>query len=158
MTSFSHGQKSMIKKMDRLLELGLQEEYLHLGEQVFAGTSNAETQAKFWSIESKLQVYNQKFSSTLANRLQPAFEVAMALQSDLMQADYSKEFQKLKMPILITAGLHDIIALQRPQEMHTLSPSSKLAKYKDSGHMPFLEENELFVKQTADWLRNNSLR
>ena len=158
MTSFSHAQESMSKKIDFLVELGLKDEYLYLGEKAFSGNANEEVQKNFWLLESKLQVHDQKFSSVVAKKLQPSFEVAGAIQSDLMHVDYSKEFQNLKIPVLIAAGLFDIIALKRPQEMHSLLPESTLNEYQNSGHMPFLEENQLFINQTADWLKANSLR
>ena len=155
MTSFSHGPESLAKKRNRLKELGLEDQYFQLGEQVFSGLTSAETQNKFWILESKLQVYNQNFSSIVANKLQPSFEVVAAMQVDLMQADYCNEFRKLKMPVLIIAGLHDLIALRRPQEMHSLLMESTLHEYQNSGHMPFLEENELFIHRTENWLQSN---
>lgn len=156
--SFSHGPESMSKKRDRLKELGLQDQYFQLGEQVFSGLASTETQNKFWILESKLQVYDQKFSSIVANKLQPSFEVVTAMQVDLMQADYYNDFRKLKIPVLITAGRQDLIALKRPQEMHSLLMESTLHEYQNSGHMPFLEENELFIHQTANWLQSNLLQ
>jgi len=157
MPSFSHAKKSMQKKMERLSQLNLEEEYFELGEKVFMGQASEADVENFWSIESKLQVRDDHHAIDVSKKLQPSFAVVTGIQEDLAAIDYSQELKNLKIPILITAGTFDIIALDRPREMHAMLPLSTIHEYKKSGHFPFLEENELFISQTLQWLKNLSL-
>lgn len=158
MPSFSHSEKSMQKKMDRLSQLGLQKEYMSLGAKVFSGLAIKTEFEKFWELETKLQVSQEIYASEVSKKLKPSFSVVTEMQSDLMTLNYSEEFRKLKIPILITAGSLDLIALDRPKEMHSWLPSSTFHEYSKSGHFPFLEENDLFFERTSKWLRTNAFR
>jgi pimeloyl-ACP methyl ester carboxylesterase len=158
MPSFSHSKQSKKKKLDRLNQLGLVGDYMVLGEKVFSGIADENETKSFWHIEARLQVHDERFSSEISNKLTPSFATVINMQSDLMTIDYSTELKKLKIPILITAGLFDLIALDRPREMHSWLQNSTLHEYKSSGHSPFLEEKDLFIRQTGEWLKNNSLR
>jgi proline iminopeptidase len=60
---------------------------------------------------------------------------------------------EIKVPTLITAGRHDFITppAQGAERLHKLIPNSKLVIFEDSGHFPFVEEQEKFLNVAADW-------
>lgn len=158
MPSFSHSKQSMKEKVDRLTQLGFVGDYMALGEKVFSGNANENETKRFWEIEAKLQVHDERFSSEISNKLTPSFSTVINMQADLMTIDYSAELKGLKIPILMTAGSFDLVALDRPTEMHSWLQDSTLHEYMRSGHSPFLEEKNLFLTKTAEWLKNNSFR
>lgn len=144
--------------MAHLNQLGIADEYMALGEKVFSRVASTNETKRFWEIEARLQVHDEGFSSEISNKLTPSFSTVINMQSDLMTIDYSAELKRLKIPILMTAGSFDLIALDRPIEMHLWLQDSTLHVYKNSGHSPFLEEKNLFIAQTAEWLKKYSFR
>ena len=153
MSSFSHAKQSMHEKQKRLIELGLLEEYLNLGGKIFSEQANAYEMSRFWKIEAMLQVRDIDWSSKVSSELFTSFSAVLQMQQDLMNVDYSAELKSLKIPILITAGAFDLISLKRPHEMCSWLSNAEFHEYSKSGHMPFLEENKLFIEQTSSWLR-----
>lgn len=158
MPAFNHAQESMLKKVARLSELGLKEEYFQLGEKVFSGRATTIEMQQFWKLESNLQVSNTKYAKEISEKLIPAFGIITGMQSDLMAVNFTNELKKLKIPVLITAGSDDLVALDQPKKMSLLLPGANYHEYTKSGHSPFLEENDLFIDQTSSWLKKNSFR
>lgn len=103
-----------------------------LGEKVFSGNANENEAKRFWEIEAKLQVHDERFSSEISNKLTPSFSTVIKMQADLMTIDYSAELKQLKIPILMTAGSFDLVALYRPTEMHSWLQGSTLHEYKSN--------------------------
>jgi len=57
-------------------------------------------------------------------------------------------------PTLLLAGRHDWIMPPGPgvERMHEQMPGSELVVFEESGHFPFIEEQERFVSVVGDWL------
>ena len=72
--------------------------------------------------------------------LMPKYDIRHALPS-------------LKMPTLVVAAIHDwITPVSQSEEMHQLIAESELIIFKNSGHMPFVEENEVFIEKVLEFL------
>jgi len=52
------------------------------------------------------------------------------------------------------AGRHDWITppAQAAERLHAKLPNSELVVFEDSGHFPFIEENDTFVTTVHDWI------
>ena len=61
---------------------------------------------------------------------------------------------EITVPTLVIAGRHDWITppAQGAERLHAALPDSKLDIFEDSGHFPFIEENDKFVATVRDWV------
>ncbi|GEK34753.1 alpha/beta fold hydrolase [Kurthia sibirica] len=67
--------------------------------------------------------------------------------------DVRAKLPALKMPTLIVTGRHDwITPLTQGEVMHDLIPNSELAIFEKSGHMPFIEEQQMFLTTVREFL------
>jgi proline iminopeptidase len=60
----------------------------------------------------------------------------------------------LRMPVLILTGRHDWIAppAQGAERLKRGLPNARLAIFENSGHFPFIEENDLFLSALGEFL------
>ncbi|HEY6406840.1 MAG TPA: alpha/beta fold hydrolase [Ktedonobacteraceae bacterium] len=65
---------------------------------------------------------------------------------------------EITVPTLVMAGRHDWITppAQAAERLHAGLPNSQLAIFEQSGHFPFIEEQDLFVKTVRDWISSLS--
>ena len=61
---------------------------------------------------------------------------------------------EITVPTLVMAGRDDWITPPREgaERIHTALPNSELVIFEDSGHFPFIEEQEKFLKTVGDWI------
>jgi len=61
---------------------------------------------------------------------------------------------EITVPTLVMAGRHDWITppVQAAERLHAQLPDSELVIFEDSGHFPFIEENDKFVTTVHDWV------
>lgn len=58
-------------------------------------------------------------------------------------------------PTLILAGRHDwITPPEQSERIHARIPNSQLVVFEESGHFPFIEEQERFLCVVDEWLKN----
>jgi proline iminopeptidase len=70
-----------------------------------------------------------------------------ALDRDVQRFDLNPELRKFKFPTLVITGRYDInVAPSVAYKMHKAIPGSQLAVFERSGHLPFFEEPEAFVR------------
>jgi non-heme chloroperoxidase len=67
--------------------------------------------------------------------------------------DYTAEFKKLKIPVLVTHGTKDdLIKLDAARYTASVVPGAKLSIYENVGHAAFLEQPERFNKELAEFV------
>ncbi|MEO8954248.1 MAG: alpha/beta fold hydrolase [Ktedonobacteraceae bacterium] len=61
---------------------------------------------------------------------------------------------EITVPTLVMVGKDDWITppAQAAERLHAGLPNSQLVRFEDSGHFPFIEENEKFVATVRDWI------
>ena len=61
---------------------------------------------------------------------------------------------EITVPTLVMAGRHDWITppMQASERLHAQLPTLKLVIFEDSGHFPFIEEHDTFVRTVHDWV------
>ena len=61
-------------------------------------------------------------------------------------------------PTLVMAGRHDWITppTQAAERLHAGLPNAKLVIFEESGHFPFIEEHDKFVKTVSEWISSLS--
>jgi proline iminopeptidase len=63
----------------------------------------------------------------------------------------------LSVPTLVVGGRHDgVIPVSQSQLLHELIAGSELAVFEDSGHFPFIEEQEGFARRVAGFVAAHS--
>jgi proline iminopeptidase len=76
-----------------------------------------------------------------------------ALDHDLARFDLTPELRKYKFPALVITGRYDInVAPSVAYRMHQAIAGSKFVVFEKSGHLPFFEEPEAFVRTIEGFL------
>ena len=87
-------------------------------------------------------------------RSAPARGAAAALRGRAERPDYARVLERLECPALVVAGDEDAFTTREDADrMHTLLKRSRLLRLTGTGHMPNLEQPELFNAALADFLR-----
>lgn len=99
------------------------------------------------------QSHKREFEETLSDsRLSPD-HLRYHQQVDLPRYDVLSELNKITCPVLMIAGRHDpICPPEFSQVLDDSLPNSKTVVFEDSGHWPFIEEEERFIESVFDFL------
>jgi proline iminopeptidase len=80
-------------------------------------------------------------------------KVNKAVWGDLQRFDLNPELPKFKFPTLVVTGRYDFnVAPSVAWAIHTAIPGSELAVFEKSGHLPFCEERDAFLKRIEAFL------
>jgi len=80
-------------------------------------------------------------------------EVFQAVIHDLPRFDLNPELHKYNFPVIVMTGRYDInVAPLVAYRIHKAIPGSRFVVFEKSGHIPFYEEPEAFVRATEDFL------
>jgi proline iminopeptidase len=80
-------------------------------------------------------------------------DVFQALIGDLSRFDLNPELPKYKFPVIVMTGRYDInVAPLVAYKIHQAIPGSRFVAFERSGHIPFYEEPDTFVRATEDFL------
>jgi len=122
----------------------------------------AETLGDKAAAESDIQEYlgmlfysPEKRDAFLAGSKSYAYntEINQALNNDLARFDLNPELPKFRFPTLVIHGRFDMnVATATAFHTHRAISGSKLVVFEKSGHMPFYEEPEGFLKAVGDFL------
>ena len=69
--------------------------------------------------------------------------------------EYAGRLPSLRVPTLITAGDRDECSPELAKEMHGLIPGSKLVILPKSGHMTFVDQPGMFIKEVSQFLKED---
>ena len=116
--------------------------------------SDDETFAR--AVESVLPLYYHDYDERKAERFlgEMRFSAAAFNRSSelLPTVNTIEKLQNIKTPTLILAGRHDLFGLaQTGEKMSEKIPNSRFVVFEQSGHFPFLEETEKYLKTVADF-------
>ena len=76
-----------------------------------------------------------------------------AVERDVQRFDLNPELRKFKFPTLVITGRYDInVAPSVAYKIHRAIPGSKFVVLERSGHLPFYEEPEAFVRAVESFL------
>jgi proline iminopeptidase len=84
------------------------------------------------------------------------YDCDFLIGGDMTNIDFRTKLKDLKMPLLITAGRFDRVALPRFSiQFKQYAPQAKFVWFEKSGHLPFLEEPDKFFRTLRDFLKSN---
>lgn len=76
-----------------------------------------------------------------------------AVEHDVQRFDLNPELRKFKFPTLVITGRYDInVAPSVAYKIHKAIPGSQFVVFEKSGHLPFYEEPEAFVRAVEAFL------
>jgi proline iminopeptidase len=105
---------------------------------------------------SMLFVSSRKRDEFLASASQLHFNPAVnqALNSDVAKVDMGPMLGRLKMPVLVLNGRFDAnVAPSTAWKIHKAIPGSRFEVFEQSGHLPFVEEPDAFVRSVERFLQ-----
>ena len=73
----------------------------------------------------------------------------------LSSFNVTSRLKEIKTPCLITNGQRDLCSPFIAKTMYDLIPNSKWELFEYSGHMPFVEEHDKYIKILREWLNAN---
>ncbi|HVT45344.1 MAG TPA: alpha/beta fold hydrolase [Thermoanaerobaculia bacterium] len=80
-------------------------------------------------------------------------EINQALNNDVGRFDLNPELAKFRFPALVITGRYDInVAPSVAWKIHKAIPGSMFIVFEKSGHLPFFEERDAFVKVIEEFL------
>src|SRR5580704_2338202 len=80
-------------------------------------------------------------------------DASEAVMSDLPRFDLNPEIAKFKFPVLVVSGRYDTnVAPLVAYKIHRSIPGSRFVVFERSGHIPFYEEPDAFVRAAEDFL------
>jgi len=134
--------------------MGLREfkRWEHLGLRAVAGEASGDEKLRWLEIEAGHLVRDPADVQAILRRVRVNFEVAASVQPSLQAFDVTKRLGKLEVPALVTAGAHDRILADAPRDLHLALPGSAFHRFRESAHMPFLEEPLEFHRVVGGWL------
>ncbi|MFD1136548.1 alpha/beta fold hydrolase [Paenibacillus urinalis] len=125
--------------------------------ELFEGRIEDEEHAiRWWDLNYDLyfHVKDEKIMRETGNRPIGSMEVANYTFKHLIpQYDVRDKLPGFTMPTLIVGAKYDwITPVSQAEEMHRLIPNSELVIFEHSGHSPYVEENEAFLKRVLAFL------
>lgn len=100
--------------------------------------------------------YSQEKRDAFVGQMAPGAyhkEVFQAVIHDLPRFDLNPELHKFKFPVLVMTGRYDInVAPLVAYRIHKAIHGSRFVVFERSGHIPFYEEPDAFVRVTEDFL------
>ncbi|CAM3986658.1 alpha/beta fold hydrolase [Cohnella lubricantis] len=120
--------------------------------ELFEGRiTDEESLIRWWDINYSLYFYrhDEKLMLETGNRPIGCLEIANYTFKHFMpHYDVRPLLPSVRTATLIVAARHDwITPVSQAEEMHRLLPNAQLALFEESGHMPFIEEQEAFIER-----------
>lgn len=136
-------------------------EQLALIPELFEGrVQDEESLIKWWDVNYGLYFHHrdEKLMQETGNRPIGCLEVAnYTFKHFIPQYDVRPLLPSVQVPTLIVGARHDwITPLSQSEEMRRLLPNSELAVFEDSGHMPFIEEQDAFIARVVAFLADGT--
>src|SRR5690606_11692894 len=125
--------------------------------ELFEGNIRDEQHAiEWWDANFELYFYNKdpQIMFETGNRPIGSQEVANYTFKYLMPSyDVREQIKQVNVPTLIVSGRHDwITPMTQGQVIQACMPHAKFIIYEQSGHMPFIEEQEQFLADVTHFL------
>jgi proline iminopeptidase len=120
-----------------------------LGDQAASDASLREYLAMLCYSPEKRDYFVSNLSHSVFKK-----DVNQAVVSDVNRFDLNPEIRKFRFPVLVITGRYDMnVAPLVAYKIHQAIPGSRFAVFERSGHLPFYEEPEGFVREVEQFLK-----
>ncbi len=93
-----------------------------------------------------------KLSLGLNNGFSKTSKLLYGLSPDVVAYDYHTALSKLKVPALVIHGEADLVPIEGSQKLASCIAGTQMVVMKQSGHFPFIEEPEEFMRVIAEFV------
>ena len=127
-------------------------------KKVFEGKVSTKEEYLKWS-EIMLPLYFRKYDSKIGramlSRMRGSPKLSQYMWKNVMpNYDIRPRLKEITIPTLILAGKYDwVTPVSQSKILASNIPNSKLVTFENSGHHPFIEEQQLFIKTVLDFLQ-----
>ena len=134
-------------------------EQLAVVNDLFNGTISSQEEFDAWWATCQPLYYHhpdQAVIDSLGARQKGSFEVASHMMANAIPTyDVREQLQDLEVPTLVMAATYDWVTppTQSDQLVKGL-PDAQHVLFEESGHMPFIEENALYLDTVAKFIRS----
>jgi proline iminopeptidase len=91
----------------------------------------------------------QRIADNISYRLETRKQILPTLQG----YNVRDQLGSINLPCLVIVGRHDwITSAAQAEELASGLPNGELIVFEESGHYPFIEENDAFLHRVRDWL------
>jgi proline iminopeptidase len=120
-----------------------------LGDQAASDASLREYLAMLCYSPEKRDYFVSNLSRSVFKK-----DVNQAVVSDVNRFDLNPEIRKFRFPVLVITGRYDMnVAPLVAYKIHQAIAGSRFAVFERSGHLPFYEEPEGFVREVEQFLK-----
>lgn len=118
-----------------------------------------EGRSKLFPILWKPYVYDKEKTRLISTSISDSFSFIMkhigkTFATSVLYDKLNERLTVVKMPTLILHGDFDPLPLSTAELTHQLVKNSKLVVFKNCGHFPFIEQQEMFIKVVNDFLHS----
>ena len=133
-------------------------EQLAVVNDLFDGTISSQEEFDAWWATCQPMYYHrpdQASIDSLGARQKGSFEVASYMMANAIPSyDVRERLAELAVPTLVMGASYDWVTPPTQSEQIVAAlPSAEYVLFEDSGHMPFIEENELYLSTVEKFLR-----
>ncbi|MFD1038969.1 alpha/beta fold hydrolase [Virgibacillus byunsanensis] len=122
---------------------------------------NEEELDEWWKIMLPLYFHNkdENLFAEMGGRMITALDVSnFMFANEIPNYDVKEQLKELKTDTLVIGAKHDwVTPLNQAELIHELLPNSELFIFNNSGHMPFIEEQELFNQKVLDFVNKKPI-
>lgn len=93
-----------------------------------------------------------------ASRILARADIALHMwANEIPHYDVREELKRLEVATLVMVGRHDpVMPVSQSEEIHDLLPDSRLRVYENSAHLPYIDEQETFLRDFLDFALNGT--
>ena len=146
--------------MNNLMARGSPEQIQQMVEVFKAEVATDEAFRRGW--ELVMPIYFHKYDPMMGARLTADMQFSVAALNEfaaqLPSMNLVARLPEISIPTLVLAGRHDWICppAEGAERLHAGLPNSKLVIFEESGHFPFVEEQDAYLRTVEDWLQTVS--
>ena len=134
-------------------------EQLAIVNDLFDGKISSQEEFDHWWATCQPMYYHhpdQASIDSLGARQKGSFEVASHMMANAVPAyDVRPQLASFDVPTLVLASRYDWVTPPTQSEQIVAAlPQAEHHVFEDSGHMPFIEENELYLETVANFIRS----
>lgn len=137
-------------------KMGTEEQKAVIPDLFEGRVKNDDDLSKWWEVVLPLYFYNKnkQLFDEMGGRTIHALEVSnFMFAHEIPHYDVREKLGNVQNETLVIGSEHDwVTPLSQSKLIHDLLPNSELFVFENSGHMPFIEEPELFNKVVSDFL------
>lgn len=146
--------------MSNLTARGSHEQIQAMVEVFKAQVASDEAFQRGWNLV--MPIYFHRYDPMIGARVSAHMQFSVAVLNQfgaqLPSMNFITQLPDISVPTLVLAGRDDWICppAESAERLHAGLPNSNLVVFEESGHFPFIEEQDTYLRTVEDWLQTLS--